>query len=444
MRRRISFACGLAMLLSTSLPAPAGSKGLTPGAAPRLLNALAAAPAAPAPLLTIDPELTALARRITASPSFSGVVTPGRLLNVKLVLPPELRTGVVSGSGRRPAPPRAAGGPLPGLKFTNVALQVKWGVFETVNGGRAALAENRDFQSPPGAGAPAGSVLSRNFVLAPLSVVEYTGKAAPVSPCGIVATVTVTADRLVPNPLPALPPVLTRVTSAEAPVEAPLSLSALEVPKVFVLFLDKQFGGAAAIYLPKGESFGGSNSNEAQAQIFSAAGALLNTYNTAVVNRLGFVTWFGSYVAGLEALRKVRGLPHVDLKERKNSESDLNTDDFITRGVTIKLNDIEVEDESSAVLLLGPPGTRVRLFQDRDFGGGEFDLLTSDPRDHRRRPPADYAPGVLVGNFDAVTRSVPAGAVTVVKKFTIQVPGFPPTFREVTPNDRLSSFRWGM
>ena len=156
------------------------------------------------------------------------------------------------------------------------------------------------------------------------------------------------------------------------------------------------------------------------------------------------MAWFGSYFTGLEALKAVRDLPHVDLKELKNEEDDLNSDDFIFRSFP-SLNDTEVEDESSALLLLGPPATQVRFFQDQDFRGGEFDLLTSNPHDHRRKPPTDYAPSIRVANFDAVTTSVPAGKVTVVRKFTTTTPrpfNLPPVVSVVTPNDRLSSFRW--
>jgi hypothetical protein len=309
------------------------------------------------------------------------------------------------------------------VQISNFALHVKWGVIQSVNGSRgAALAENQDFQSPTSSG------VSRAFVLAPLHVAEYTGATPPTKPYLIVATVTITADKIV-----ALPPSTIPVTSAEVPVEVPLSLSALEVPKVFVLFLDKNFGGAAAIYLPASTVFKGSSS-QVQEQLFSGAGRLLDTYNT-VASRLNFVTWFGSYLAGLEALRKVRDVPHVDVKERKNSESNLNDDDFIHRSPFTNLNDTEVEDESSALLLLGPPGTQVKFFQDGGFRGGEFDVQTSNPRDHRTKPPTDYAPGILISNFDAVTTSVPPGKVMVVKKFT--------DGGEVKPNDRVSSFKWG-
>lgn len=474
--RIATFTCLLAMLTSICPATFAGFKDTEPGN-----TKMRATNHAEAPLLphqAEEPLLTTIAQKITASPDFSGTVIPGQLLNVKLVLPPELggsaaitRRGVATrpprrgvtriprGEIRRPGgvrvpirdvtaavptndipcqsfpggcpPPITLG---PGIQLSNFTLHVKWSVLEFINGTRTPLLENQDFQSPSSEG------LSRAFVLAPLRVVEYTGGAAPANPNVIVATVSITADKIV-----AVPPSTTQVTSSEVPVEVPLSLSALAVPKVFVLFLDKNFGGAAAIYLPRNTLFQGPSA-QVQEQLFSGASQLLNTYNT-VASRLNFVTWFASYLAGLEALRKVRDVPHVDVKERKDSESNLNDDDFIHRSPFTSLNDTEVEDESSALLLLGPPRTQVRFFQDRSFRGGEFVVQTSNPRDQRIKPPGNYAPGVLVSNFDAVTTSVPPGNVTVVKKFTITIPGGafgspPPRIQEVTPNDRLSSFRW--
>jgi len=467
MKRRIAFACTLALLLSTCLPMAAGSRPLTPGergtnAPPRSKN-ISALP--PAPQLTEEAALTALARKITASLDFSGFVFPGQQFSVKLAVPTALGGSAARGGTRpggvsprpRPRPARAGvrslddvipcqswpGGcpaPIslgPNVQLSSFELHVKWDIFKIVNRNRGpVLVANQDFQSPSSQG------LSRAFVMAPLRVEEYAAARQPdINPYQIVAAVTLTAVKSVLG----LPPTTTQVTSAEVPLEILLQLAALEVPKVFVLFLDKKFGGAAALYLPRNTAFQGS-SRQVQEQLFKGAGDLLNTYNSAA-SRLNFVTWFGSYIAGLEALRKVRSVPHVDVKERKDSEPDLNDDDFISRGVTIRLNDIEVEDESSSLLLLGPPGTQVRFFQDRSFRGGEFDLQTSNPRDHRPKPPTDYAPSILLANFDAATTSVPAGKVTVVKKFTVttQRPfNLPPIINEVTPNDRLSSFKWGI
>ena len=122
-------------------------------------------------------------------------------------------------------------------------------------------------------------------------------------------------------------------------------------------------------------------------------------------------------------------MPHVDVKERKDSEANLNDDDFISRGVSFNPpNDTEVEDESSSLLLLGPPGTRVQFFQHGSFKGGEFDVQTGGPSDARGRPPNDYAPAVLVRDFNAAEVSVPTGKVVFVKAFQA--------------NDSLTSFKW--
>src|SRR5688572_31935203 len=108
MKRRIAFACALALLLSTCLPTPAGSRPLTPGErgadAPRLSKNISALP--PAPQLTEEAALTALARKITASLDFSGFVFPGQQFSVNLALPAAL-----GGSAAR-------GGARPGMVFS--------------------------------------------------------------------------------------------------------------------------------------------------------------------------------------------------------------------------------------------------------------------------------------------------------------------------------------
>ena len=443
MKRRIVYVCVLALLLTAYFPALAGSGAASGNPPPSRV-------AAPPPPLVQEPVLNTIAGKIKATADFSEAVYPGRLLNVTLVLPSELGgplafTGAPGMANRTSAavsqrgPADAAAGPtntIPcrlwtcgcpgplslgsGVVLDQFELRVTWDIFELVNGNRVELKDGEDYQSPSAAG------LSRAFVLAPLHVVEYTGEKPPASAYFITATVTVVANKIV-----TLPPSTTQVTSAPTAVDVPLSLLALEVPKVFVLFLDNNFGGAAAIYFPKSTVFQGSSDN-AQAKIFEGAGRILDTYNTSVT-RLGFVAWFASYMTGLEELRKVRDLPHVDVKERKDSEKNLNDDDFIHRPWYSSLNDTEVEDESSSLLLLGPPGSGGQFFQDRSFKGGEFDVLTGAPRvAGGNKPPLNYAPAILVRDFKTVETSEPAGKVTIVKTFGTNK----------NPNDRVSSFRW--
>lgn len=76
-----------------------------------------------------------------------------------------------------------------------------------------------------------------------------------------------------------------------------------------------------------------------------------------------------------------------------------------------------------------------KFFQDY-FEGGEFDVLTGDPRvGSENKPPLDYGPAIQVRDFNDVNTSVPPGKVTIVKKF--RAGG-----QDRTPNDRVSSFRW--
>ena len=324
MKRGIAFACALAPLLLTCLPAPAGSRHLPrserDASAPPRGNILASPPA---PQLTEEPALTALANKITASLVFSGIVFPGQQFSVKLTLPTIL--GGSAARGGTPAavllPMRPAGAGIrslddadvipcqswpngcpapislgPNVQLSSFELHVKWDIFELVNRCPGpALVEDRDFQSPKSQG------LSRDFVMAPLHVVEYiAARQSDISPYRIVAAVTLTAVKSVLT----LPPTTTRMTSAEVPLEVLLQLSALEVPKVFVLFLNKDFGGAAAIYLPRNTFFQGS-SRQVQEQLFSGADKLLQTYK-ASLSRLSFVAWFGSYLTGLEARAEER------------------------------------------------------------------------------------------------------------------------------------------
>ncbi len=417
MKRRIAYAFPLALLLWACLPALAvpGEPGVE---APRAPLVASAPPPPPQPLE--DPALTALVRMIRAEPDFSGNVRPGQLFNVRLVLPPGL-----SGSAPSAASPGQAAQAIIVPQFTNVRLQVRWSVFESAGGSLGTqLAEGQDFRRPSSTG------LASDFVLAPLHVVEYRAAEPPASFYIVVASVTATADKQV---LGVPTPSTVSVKSAEVPVQAPLGLLALEVPKVFVLFLDRDFGRAAAIYLPKATAFQGPGDG-AQKQLFDGAASLLSTYRESR-DRLSFVAWFGSYLTGLEELRKVDKLPHVDVKERKDAEKNLNDDDFIHRSWW-HFNDTEVEDESSSLLLLGPPGAGARFFQDRKFKGGEFDVLVGAPREGGAdKPRPDYAPAVLVRDFNAVETSEPAGKVTVVKKYT-------KGGKEKTPNDRASSFKW--
>jgi hypothetical protein len=189
------------------------------------------------------------------------------------------------------------------------------------------------------------------------------------------------------------------------------------------------FTQAAAIYLPANSPLNHGNLTE-------GASSLLQTYE-GVATKLNFVAWFGSYVFGLKALDTLRKtsmtVPHIDVKELKNAEPNLNEDNFIGRGVSINPpNDTEVEDESSSLLLLGPPNTEARFFQSRNYQGGEFIVQTGVVK--------DYAPFVAVRNF-AYMNSEPSGRATIVKKFYGTGPPFF-TPREISPNDQLSSFKW--
>jgi hypothetical protein len=300
--------------------------------------------------------------------------------------------------------PIPGGGGTPGNPATQIKItgvNVKWGVFESINGRKGrALAQGKDFVSP-------SQGLATSFVMAPMQFAELTTSAPPTNPFMIVATVTVDADKTILTVPPSTP---THVTSAEVPIEVPLSLSALQVPKVFGLFLDLNYGGAAALYLP-GDSVLNKTTLPQTVQ------KVADIYNP-LASKLNFVTWFGSYIAGLQALQHAFALEHWDLKELKNQESNLNDDDFIHRSALSSVNDTEVEDEASSMLLLGLPDTSVQYFQDRNYGGMRFTAKTGTEL------------VVLVPNLITMA-STPPGKI-IDKTFT----------SSKTPNNSLSSFKW--
>jgi hypothetical protein len=388
------------------------------------------------------PILNDIVKKIKAIPDFPGTVTPGQTLNVTLNLPAELggpgplRRG--PSAGRRSltdvipcdALPKGCPAPIPlptepgtpKAQLDLLSVQLKWWVFESAfprERPGAPLAEGKDFISPTGQG------LSRAFVMAPLQIVEYKDAPVPTTRYMIVATVSVTANKTVLS----TPSAITKVSSADIPVILPLSLSALPIPKVFVLFMGANFTEAAAIYLP-------ANSPLNHGTLTNGASKLLQTYE-GVATKLDFVAWFGSYVFGLKALdalgKTSMTVPHIDVKELKNAEPNLNNDDFIHKSPVTSVNDKEVEDESSSLLMLGPPNTEVRFFQRRDYEGGAFSVQTGVLK--------DYAPFVAVHNFVNM-KSQPGGRATIVRKFYGTRIPIPPSVPEISPNDQLSSFKW--
>jgi hypothetical protein len=403
-----------------------------------------------APLLPLEPALTEIANRFAAIPNFSGITTAGKQLTVTLNQSgsaaqkqfnrtrPKPTRPAVSGSGRRitsmRSKPRTVSGSRltassaslvdeikctqfpdlckdiilidpnnptapPTLKLTNVKPRVEWSIFDR-NDRNTPLTDGSDFHSEKLQG------LSKLFVMAPLTATELTPSTPPANDYVIVAKVSLTADRVSIGS-----GVITPVKSAEIPLEVPLTMSALEVPTIFVLFMDKNFGRAAAAYVP-------GNSTLTQTMLPDAVRKLADIYNP-VASRLNFVTWFAAYLAGLQGLQHTFALEHWDLKELKDGEWNLNNDDFIHRSPFTSLNDSEVEDESSSLLMMGIPGTAAKFFQDRSSKGLEFSVRTG------------LEMTVLIRDF-ATMSSEPAGGVCNN------------TYAKVgkTPNDSLSAFKW--
>lgn len=453
MRNKL-IAVALSLLIAIAVsPDMAGNTQAQMGAPPRAGNILVATlPAAPQ---VLEPVLTDLARKVTATPDFSGNVIAGQTLNVRLDMPQGSSASRTTGTRRDPrveigreprvpigrdprtppigrVPRRPPTGPtrparnliddipcrllpsgcpnpipLPGgTTLTNFQIHAEWSVYESVNGKRgAALVMSRDYLSPMSQGP------TQSFVLNALHTAEYGRGTSLPKRYLILAMVSVTADKSIGG----APPV--RVTSAPVPLEVPLPLSVIQMPTVFVLFRGTDFGDAAAIYFPVNSAFRGT-SREVQKQLLSVVSNLLSTYRSTA-RTLSQFAGMASFITGLEVLDKALSLPHVDVKELKDAESNLNNDDFKYNGV-LSVNDNEVEDESSSLFLFGVPGTGAQFYQHRDFGGMKFMVKTGP------------AMVVLIGNLAAMTSVEPAGTLVPGSSFT----------RDKTPNNSLSSFKW--
>ncbi len=393
----LTFAIGAGLLsvrsqtgIAADLSSPIGH----PTGANRLFSPATATP-------IIEPALTQLATKFEAIPAFSGTVTPGQSLAVRLTqsgnvaprqpikLPPKPKRPIVSQRRARVISARIAAPklepvnsaaliepidctllpllcndiPLPDpanptgpakFKLTNIQPQVEWTIVDRHNN---QLVEGQEFESHKLQG------LSKSFVLAPLSLAELTPSNAPTEDYSIIVKITVTANKVeIANPGNTI-----LATSAEVPLEVPVNLAALPVPSIFVLFLDKDFTGAAAVYAP-------ADSTLSKTMLPDAVRKVADIYNP-VASRLTFVTWFASYLAGLQALQHTFAIPW-DLKELKDKESNLNDDDFVHNSPFTHLNDKEVEDESSSLLMLGLPGTGAQFFQNQGLDGKQFSVET--------------------------------------------------------------------
>jgi len=408
----------------------------------------------------IEPALTQVANKFTAIPDFSGITTPGQLLKITLsqsgsaarrppigIRPigprsplPIKRPPVVSRPGRRVVNLRSisrvadrgrrptiaritdAGDcnlvpnlcqdiPLPGtnLKLTNVKITVEWKIVDR-NDPNLELTENTNFHSEKLQG------LSRLFVIAPFDFAEMTPSKPPARDFAIIAKITLTADKV-----PILGGPGTAVQSEDVRIDIPLALSFLEVPSIFVLFLDKDFGGAAAVYVP-------ADSTLSESALTDAVRRVADTYNP-VASRLNFVAWFATYLAGIRELQHTFALPHWDLKELKNQESNLNDDDFIHRSPFTSLNDTEVEDESSALLMMGVPGTGAQFFQNRRFNtfvNPQTGVTTQSGKQFSVETGLEMT--VLIRDFSNIS-SVPLDRICNKTYGT-------------SANDSLSSFKW--
>ena len=304
-------------------------------------------------------------------------------------------------TGCGPIPGGGGGSPTDPV-FSKLSFNVQWHVFDYHDRRKGReLVQDKDFASP-------GMGLSTGFIMAPLHLTDLTvNQNTPADPFLITATVTISAEKTIPS-LPTQPP--TNVASEPIEIPLPISLSALEVPKVFGLFLDTNYGGAAALYLPR-------NSTLNKTTLPGAVQKVANIYNP-LASKLNFVSWFAGYLAGLNQLQATFALPHWDLKELKDQESNLNDDDFIHRSATSSVNDTEVEDEASSMLLVGMPDTSVQFFQNRNYEGMHFTAKTGP------------AMAVLIPNLITMTSTPPGGVAD--KTFT----------SSKTPNNSLSSFKW--
>ena len=155
----------------------------------------------------------------------------------------------------------------------------------------------------------------------------------------------------------------------------PIWVARLPIPTVLLMFLHANYAsksgndpGAVLVVLPSNSPFG------AWAEFQTKVNEIRNTIST-----LSDFAGFGAFLTGVpNLLSAVDEQPYIVPAPLGDRFANLNDIDLIVRSWWE--NDTEAEDEISSLILIGPPGKRVRLYNARDFnsGEGQLDLTVGD------------------------------------------------------------------
>ena len=243
-------------------------------------------------------------------------------------------------------------GELPIPVEVPVRLAVSWEVLD-----EAGNPITTGFSAP---GGMAGPEVQLEFDVQTVELTTSMG--APVARRSVRATVTLTAAGTTFSfPLP--------------PVQ--LQLPAIPVPTVVAFFLHRNFAGsqgdddgAALVIVP----------NDSPLRSLSQLQSQLGTLRTAVA-AVAHLAGFASFLTGIDALSgALSAQPNVEFRVA-NSANDFDNFNDVTLlekflGIIFGWTNIEAEDELSSMLVIGPAGKRVQLFNHRDqqANGGRFDV----------------------------------------------------------------------
>jgi hypothetical protein len=181
--------------------------------------------------------------------------------------------------------------------------------------------------------------------------------------------------------------------------DLPFLVAPLQVPTVLALFVNRNFQnfvddteGAVLVMLPEGSPL---HAVSAVTQALNTAGSALQAIGTLLsLFPLGAAT--GTITAPISNAAHTSIVVQDDI-------ANLNDQTLIQREWFE--NDTEAEDEISSLILVGVPGTRVRLFNARNFGTNEGVLeVTTGPEGY-----------VLIRNLDSASPATePPGRATPV------------------------------
>jgi len=179
----------------------------------------------------------------------------------------------------------------------------------------------------------------------------------------------------------------------------PFLVQPLQVPTVLALFVNRNFQnfaddteGAVLVMLPE----------DSPLHAVSAVTQTLNTVGTAL-QAIG--TLLSLFPLGAAAGTITAPISNATYTSIAVQDDIANLNDWTLIQREWFENDTEAEDEISSLILVGVPGTRVRLYNARDFGSNEGVLeVTTGPEGY-----------VLIRNLDAADPATePAGRANVV------------------------------